>query len=220
MTAVNQTVKFVRATARAWGRKWSFLAVFLVMFFVSFSTLAAFDLVPEASEEKVAEAPKVNTSALAASAALAAPQNATRVVIEKIDLDVKIENPSSTNVAILDEALLRGAVRYPTSAKLGQEGNTILFGHSSYLPIVNNEAFKAFNEIQHLSKGDRIVVYGETAVFVYAVTDVASADAEEAAIPLTAEGHTLTLATCDSFGKKTDRFIVTADLVETYPLGS
>lgn len=218
MTAVQNTVKFVRASGRAWSRKWSFLGVFLAVFFVSFSTLAAFDLVPE-TPEKVVEA-DVPTRALSASVALAAPENATRVVVEKIDLDVVVKNPMSTNVAVLDEALLTGAVRYPTSAKLGEEGNVILFGHSSYLPIVNNEAFKAFNEIQHLEKGDRITVYGETAAFVYAVTDVASADADEAAIPLTAKGHTLTLATCDSFGKKTARFIVTAELVETYPLGS
>ncbi len=219
MTAVNQTVKVIRASARAWSRKWSFLAAFLVVFFASFSTLAALDLVPEAPVKVVEEA-SVAPRALTASVALAAPENVTRVAIEKIDLNVTVENPSSTNVAVLDDALLRGAVRYPTSAQLGEDGNVILFGHSSYLPIVNNEAFKAFNEIQHLSKGDRITVYGETTAFVYAVTSVAEADAEEAAIPLTATGRTLTLATCDSFGKKTDRFIVTADLVETYSLAS
>lgn len=218
MTAVQETVKVIRASERAWSRKWSFLGVFLAVFFVSFSTLAALDIVPEAPKT-VAEA-AVPSRALSASVALAAPENATRVVIDAIGIDVKVENPSSTNVAVLDDALLRGAVRYPASAQLGEEGNVILFGHSSYLPIVNNQAFKAFNEIQHLTKGDRITVYGETATFVYAVTDVASADAEEAAIPLTATGHTLTLATCDSFGKKTARFIVTAELVGTYPLGS
>lgn len=219
MAAVMQTVKVLRALGRAWSRKWSFLAVFLGTFFVSFSVLAAFDLVPEAPA-KVAEDTTVPASALSASAVLAAPENAVRVEIPAIDLNVSIENPESTSVAILDDALTRGAVRYPTSAKLGEEGNVILFGHSSYLPIVNNSAFKAFNDIQKLKEGDRITVYGEAQAYVYAVTSVASADAEEAAIPLSGEGHTLTLATCDSFGKKTDRFIVTADLVETYPLAS
>lgn len=220
MAIVTQTVKFIRATSRAWAKKWSFLAAFLVVFFVSFSTLAAFDIVPEAPKPVAKEDTKVASSALGASVAMAAPQVPVRITAEAIGLDVEVRNPESTNVAVLDEALLTGAVRYPTSAKLGQEGNVILFGHSSYLPIVNNEAFKAFNEIQNLKKGDKITVHGETATFVYAVTSVASADAEDAAIPLTAEGHVLTLATCDSFGKKTARFIVTADLVETYPLGS
>lgn len=216
MTAIHSTVSFLRAISRAYNKKWSFLASFLVVFFVSFSTLSALDLLPEAP----AKDPEVQVSALTASVASAMPENVTRVEIPEIGIDVTVKNPQSTDVAVLDEALLTGAVRYPTSAKLGEEGNTILFGHSSYLPIVNNKAFKAFNEIQNLEKGDRITVYGETMVYVYAVKEVGSADAESAAIPLTKKGHTLTLATCDSFGKKSDRFIVVADLVESYPLAS
>jgi len=219
MTAVHQTAKLIRAFGRAYAKKWSFLAAFLAVFFVSLSALASLDLLPEAPEKAVEE-PKVQANALTASVALAAPELPVKVEIPAIKLDVEIRNPESTDVATLDAALLTGAVRYPTSAKLGEEGNVVLFGHSSYLPVVNNEAFKAFNEIQKLEKGDRITVHGETATFVYAVREVTSADAESDAIPLVAEGHVLTLATCDSFGKKTDRFVVVADLVESYPLAS
>jgi LPXTG-site transpeptidase (sortase) family protein len=221
MAAITQTVSLIRALGRAYDKKWSFLAAFLAVFFVTFSTLATFDLIPEAPEKapEVA-AVAVSPNALAAAVVMAAPENALRVEIPSVGINVTVKNPNSTDVAVLDEALLTGAVRYPASAKLGEEGNTILFGHSSYLPIVNNKAFKAFNEIQNLEKGDRITVYGETTAYVYAVKQVASADADSAAIPLTKTGHTLTLATCDSFGKKTDRFIVVADLVESYPLAS
>ena len=218
MAAINQTVKLIRGVSRAYDKKWSFLAAFLAVFFVTFSTLAAFDVIPEAPA-KVAESLKVPAGALVASVASAmTPENPVRVEIEKVGINVTIKNPTSTNVAVLDEALLTGAVRYPTSAKLGEEGNTILFGHSSYLPIVNNEAFKAFNAIQNLEKGDRITVYSDTTAYVYSVTQVTAADAEEDAIPLTKTGYTLTLATCDSFGSRSDRFIVVADLVESYPL--
>ncbi len=220
MTAINQTVKAVKAVNRAYSKKWSFLAAFLAVFFVTFSTLATLDLLPEAPVPTVAEEVTVPSKALSASVALAQPEDALRVEIPAVGINVEVKNPASTNVAVLDEALLTGAVRYPTSAKLGEEGNTILFGHSSYLPIVNNKAFKAFNEIQNLKEGDKIMVHSETMTYVYSVTQVAQADAEEAAIPLTKTGHTLTLATCDSFGKKTSRFIVVADLVESYPLAS
>lgn len=218
MAAINNTVNLIRALGRVYDKKWSFLAAFLAVFFVSLSTLSTLDLLPEAP----AKAPEVAVApaALSAAAIMAAPENATRIEIPKVGINVTIKNPSSTDVAVLDEALLTGAVRYPASAKLGEEGNTILFGHSSYLPIVNNKSFKAFNEIQNLEKGDRITVYGETMAYVYSVTQVAEADANSDAIPLTKTGHTLTLATCDSFGKKTDRFIVVADLVESYPLAS
>lgn len=220
MTAINNTVNIIRAAGRAYDKKWSFLAAFLAVFFVTFSTLATLDLLPEAPAKDPEVEIAVSPSSLGAAAIMAAPENAVRVEIPSVGINVTIKNPASTDVAVLDEALLTGAVRYPASAKLGEEGNTILFGHSSYLPIVNNKAFKAFNEIQNLEKGDRITVYGETMAYVYAVKTVAEADAESDAIPLTKTGHTLTLATCDSFGKKTDRFIVVADLVESYPLAS
>lgn len=221
MAAINQTVKVIRAFGRAYSKKWSFLAAFLAVFFVSFSTLAALDIVPEPIEtDPAAIVAEVPQTALVASAIQAQAEDPILVEIPALKLSVSIKNPTSSDVDVLDEALLTGAVRYPTSAKLGEEGNVILFGHSSYLPVVNNKAFKAFNEIQNLEKGDRITVSGGNTAYVYAVTQVASADAESAAIPLTKTGHTLTLATCDSFGKKTDRFVVVAELVESYPLGS
>ncbi|MBU2104008.1 sortase [Patescibacteria group bacterium] len=220
MALVTNTVQFIRAFGRVYAKKWSFLLAFLAVFFVSFSALASLDLIPE-TPAKLVDAPvTVPQAALVASVASLAPENPVRVEIPAIDLDVSIKNPESTDVKTLDAALLSGAVRYPTSAKLGEEGNVILFGHSSYLPVVNNKAFKAFNAIQNLKAEDRILVHSEGMTYVYAVREVASADAESAAIPLTKTGHTLTLATCDSFGKKTDRFVVVADLVESYPLGS
>lgn len=213
-------VKLIRASGRAYDRKWSFLASFLAVFFISFSTLATLDLVPDPVESAVKEDVKVPAASLAASVIAVDPENPVRVEIPSMGIDVSIKNPESTDVAVLDEGLMTGAVRYPTSAKLGSEGNVILFGHSSYLPVVNNKAFKAFNGIQELKKGDTITVYSATKKYVYSVTQVAQADAESAAIPLTKTGHMLTLATCDSFGKKTSRFIVEADLVGSYPLAS
>lgn len=220
MAVVTQTVQLIRAFGRAYAQKWSFLATFLAVFFVSFATLATLDIVPEPPTKTVADAVEVPSRALSASVAMATPELPVRIEIPTVGIDVSIKNPESTDVAVLDEALLTGTVRYPTSSKLGEEGNVILFGHSSYLPIVNNKAFKAFNEIQNLKKGDKIMVHGETMTYVYVVKQVAEADAESAAIPLNTKGNTLTLATCDSFGKKTDRFIVVADLVESYPLAS
>lgn len=222
MAFVHATAGFIRAFGRAYAQKWRFLVVFLAAFLVSFSVLAAHDLVPEpvvASEPGVV-ATSTPTLAAAVLPAIVKPELPTRVVIPGAGIDVTIKNPTSTNVAILDEALLTGAVRYPTSAKLGEAGNVVLFGHSSYLPVVNNPAFKAFNQIQNLKVGERITVYGGDTVYVYSVRTVSAADASSDAIPLTKTGHTLTIATCDSFGKKTDRFIVVADLVETYPRAS
>ena len=205
------------ALSRVFARKYSFVVAFTLVFFVSFSVLQAFDLVPEeiAKEETTNE----RLTASVAETVREAPELPVRMVIPEIGLDAEIANPTRTDVASLDHALLDGAVRYPTSARLGEEGNVILFGHSSYLPVVNNSAFKIFNEIQKLDKGDRITVYGSDTAYVYEVETVEEKDANSAAIPLTVGEPTLTLSTCDSFGKKTDRFVVTAKLVGSHPIG-
>lgn len=200
---------------KVYARKWSFLAAFLLVLFVSYSILSAFDFVPETVAQKKDD---IRLSAGVAESLKADPELPVRIEIPEIDLVAEIANPTKTDVRVLDAALLKSAVRYPTSAKLGEEGNVILFGHSSYLPVVNNKNFKIFNEIQKLKEGDTITVYGEKTAYVYAVETVSEEDAKQAAIPLEVGEPTLTLATCDSFGEKTDRFVVVAKLVGSHPV--
>lgn len=229
---------------RSYVHRFAFFGVFLLVFFVTFSLLLALDLVPNAvslspdaranKEPMTKDVGFVGASPLVENASIRPLLSADvsdagilarlkgeypeLIEIPAIRLKAQVDNPNSTDVEVLDEALLSGAVRYPTSAKLGVSGNVVLFGHSSYLPIVQNQAFKAFNGIQNLKVGDEIIVYSDTKAYVYAVEEVGEADAEADAIPLSVAGQKLTLSTCDSFGAKTDRFIVIADLVETRPI--
>lgn len=208
------------------ARKWSFLAAFFIMLVLAISALGAADLLPEPRATEPAPEISLSASPLVGSPAAAPAQPAAaakkefpqRLSIPSIGLSVDIHNPAKTDIATLDEALLAGVVRYPTSATLGTKGNVVIFGHSSYLPVVHNPAFKAFTGIEKLRTGDRITVYGSVRAYVYAVEEVGSADADSDAIPLSVEGSILTLSTCDSFGKKTDRFIVVARLIETRDL--
>ncbi|MDR3546774.1 MAG: sortase [Candidatus Pacebacteria bacterium] len=144
----------------------------------------------------------------------------TKVVIPSIGVNTAVDNPATTNVDSLDNYLLSAAVRYPTSATLDQQGNVIIFGHSSYLPVVINQHFKTFDGIQNLQTGDLIYVYSSQHEYVYSVTSEQKESELTDSIPLTTTGHTLTLATCDSFTSKTDRFIVTATLVGSSALGN
>jgi LPXTG-site transpeptidase (sortase) family protein len=217
MALVNHTAALLRAIARAWRHKIGYSVVTLLIFFVSVSVLATFDLLPE---RKTTVALTASVAEAVVAQPIVVPELPVSIEIARIGLKTAVANPTRTDVPTLDAALHDGAVRYPTSAKLGADGNVILFGHSSYLPVINNPAFKAFNEIQKLTKEDRIVVKGETTTFVYQVESVNSADAGVDGIPLTVEGKMLTLATCDSFGTKSDRFIVTARFVESYPNAS
>ena len=140
-----------------------------------------------------------------------------RIIIHSIVVNHPILSPTSTNVEVLDHELLSGTVRYPLSAKLNENGNIFIFGHSSRIAFVKNPMFKAFNRISELREGDTIKVSGGGQAFIYRVTDVRRTDASEAIIDLSpTQGQHLTLSTCDSFTSKTSRFVVEADFVGSY----
>lgn len=143
----------------------------------------------------------------------------TRVRIASIGVDTRVTTPASADVAVLDRALLLGAVHYPGSGDLGRNGNVLIFGHSSYLPVVKNKAFQAFNELGKLTPGAEIEVVSDTHTFRYRVTNVRMAKAEQTLIPFDSQKPLLTLASCNTFGAKEDRYVVTAEQIEAVPLG-
>ena len=217
------TARFIRAGKQAYTKKWSFLILFAGIFFASVYTLGYLDLLPEAPSASVAvSASSVVVDAITATStrsSLQASLNEPPVHIEipTLNLSTTIANPTTTNTEALDQYLLHGAVRYPTSALLGETGNVVLFGHSSYLPIVGNQAYKTFDGIQKLVAGDQVIVYSSGTAYTYAVRTVSKESAlGDAGIPLSVSGRELTLATCDSFGVKSDRFIVVADFVGSH----
>mgnify|MGYP002083578140 FL=1 len=209
--------------ARVYARKWAFLGVFLAVFFISFTVLASIGIAPSAFTFRTV------IESIVPPSLFPTPSNAPvvkpgegelplRIEIPSIGIRATVSNPKDARVSTLDRELLAGTVRYPGSGILGEEGNVLIFGHSSHLPIVHNQAFKAFNDIQNLKAGEPIFLYGEGKVYVYAVEKVEEANASTDAIPLAVDGSRLTLATCDNFGTKQDRFIVTASLVKIEPI--
>ena len=141
-----------------------------------------------------------------------------RIIIDSIEVDSKIVNPHSTDLAVLDEALLDGVVHYPGSGNLEDTSNMFLFGHSTGFRVVNNEAFKVFNNLKHLEKGNVIRMQSQEKEYVYRVTDVSLVNADEAFVELSNTKKTLTLSTCNSFGAKQERYVVKALFVGEYVL--
>ena len=195
------------------ARPIAFSLTFVALFALSFAFLAAIDMLPDPVGSVGGSSTPVEVAA--EQVETAAP---VRVAAKKIGLDVSVSNPADTNIDVLNEALLDGAVRYPTSALLGAEGTVLLFGHSSHLPIVRNQNFKAFNNIEKLKAGDTVSVYSGTTEYRYAVTSVRLANAEEDVVQLPSNGKYLALVTCDNFGTKSDRYVVEAELVAAYAL--
>ena len=143
-----------------------------------------------------------------------APPIPDRMVAPSIGLDTNIVNPRSRDYAVLDTALLDGVVYYPGSGYLDEDANVLFFGHSSFLPIVKNENFKVFNNIKDLRIGDTIEVYSNGERFIYQVSSNVLAKESDVRINFGAEKPTITLATCNSFGAKEDRYVIQAELID------
>ena len=193
-----------------------FSLAFIVIFTLTFVIFAALDVLPDPTagwQREHGGEPVANSNAVA--------ETPVRIIIDAISLDATVSNPITTDADVLDADLLKGAVRYPTSALLGINGTVLLFGHSSYLPIVRNLAYKTFDDIQKLKSGDEISVYSATKEYRYRVAGVRTAnvnDASQSTVLLPSDARHLTLVTCDSFKTKSDRFVVTADFMGEYSL--
>jgi LPXTG-site transpeptidase (sortase) family protein len=190
--------------------------------------LVAVDLVPEpvkTEAESVVEATSTLPVFETADVRIAEPAVPeagipVRIEIPTIGVDTAIVSPASTDVDVLDRALLSGAVHYPDSAELSVDGNMLIFGHSSYLPVVQNKAYQAFNELSELNVGEKIVVHSDTHVHTYTVKQVRLVRAGDAQIVFASDRPMLTLATCNTFGAKQDRWVVTAEWITKEPITS
>jgi LPXTG-site transpeptidase (sortase) family protein len=141
-----------------------------------------------------------------------------RIRIGEIDLDLPVLNPDTRDIEALDAVLKSGPARYVDSAQLGQKGNILIFGHSSHLPVVHNQMYKAFNKIPDLEVGDSISVEGGGKEYVYSVTSVKQVDANEGVVDLARVGNKLTIVTCDTLTGKSARYVLEAELVGSYDL--
>ncbi len=136
----------------------------------------------------------------------------TRLIIPSISVDTKVYIPRNTSIAVMDSDLTKGPVYYPGSGTINT-GNMFIFGHSTGHAVVINKAYKVFNELKNLSEGDMIYIESEGKKFSYRVRSVDKVDKNETMVTFDTKAHLLTLSTCNSFGSKSDRFVVVAEFV-------
>jgi len=179
-----------------------FLVNLFIVLTMTFSILYLFGLVPEEFKTIIGREPVKESKGNRVG------ELPLSVVIPSIGVDASIYNPSTTSVKVLDDFLLKGAVRYPGSGLLGGSGNIFLFGHSTGIKIVNNQAFKTFNGIKDLKKDELIHVFSDKYEYVYKVTSVKMVGANEAFVEFNTKNEMLTISTCNTFGAKSDRYVV------------
>ncbi len=197
-----------------------FLAATVVLFFLTLSTADSVGFVPyyiDGSSPTQSDT-KVALADLPMLGDASAPGvDPAHISIPAINLDLPVQNPTTRDVSVLDADLQNGPAHYVDSADLGVPGNVLIFAHSSHLPVVHNQMFRAFNRISELSVGDTITITGaDGKKYLYSVESVRKADATDATIDLSpTQGQKLTLVTCDTLTGKTARFILVANFVGT-----
>jgi len=191
-----------------------FTGVVVFVFATTFIVLLIFGLVPKSLQFfKPALNGGVTRGVIANLDDINVSLDATRpdrITIEKIGVDAIISQPNTRDVNVLDQFLTKGAVHYPGSGSI-ENGNLFIFAHSTGFQIVNNQAYKTFNNLDKLVRGDIITIKAKGRSYLYKVTSVRLVDNSRALVEFNNLSRTLTLSTCNTFGAKQERWVVEAE---------
>ncbi|HRY30968.1 MAG TPA: sortase [Candidatus Paceibacterota bacterium] len=136
------------------------------------------------------------------------------IIISKLGIGAKIQQPDTFNVAELDVHLSQGPVHYPGSGSV-ENGNIFIFGHSADLYLnAQGSALKVFNNLYKLDEGDVIQLIANGSNYFYKVTKVSLVDENEALIKFNSDIKKLTISTCNTFGAREERWIVEAEAMD------
>lgn len=120
----------------------------------------------------------------------------------------------------VNKYLKNGMINYPgTSVNgFGEEGNMVIFGHSSYFKKDNGRYKTVFQKIIELDVNESILIYkkdifGEYKLYEYNVTASYNTKPTDVKVLLPNGGSELTLFTCTPIGNLTGRWIVKAKYI-------
>lgn len=145
---------------------------------------------------------------------------APEIIIPKIHLEIPVDySQTSTNEAIIENALENGIVHYPSTVAPGQQGNSAFFGHSSN-NIFNPGKYKfAFVLLHELVPGDTFYLTYGGKVYIYKVFSKQIVSPSDVSVLNNIAGHTATatLITCDPPGTSLNRLVVVGDQISPDP---
>lgn len=132
------------------------------------------------------------------------------IYIPKIHVAAPIVRPTSTSEQVIDDALLKGVVKYPGTAEPGERGNVFLTGHSSFYWWVPTDYRQVFTLVPELGTGDVVIVYRNGIRYTYRVFTAFEVAPTQTDVLKPTPEPTLTLSTCVPIGTSYRRRIVQA----------
>jgi LPXTG-site transpeptidase (sortase) family protein len=154
-----------------------------------------------------------------------------RLIIPSLNLNVPIVIPPvdallneewGTLEGDIQQALVKGVVHYPGTARPGQAGNFFITGHSSYYPWAEGQYKSVFARLHTLHVGDEYWVFYGGDRHRYRILDIKEVRPSDVSVldqPL--DKRLSTLMTCTPVGTTLRRLIVTAaeiDPISAEPL--
>jgi LPXTG-site transpeptidase (sortase) family protein len=147
-----------------------------------------------------------------------APQTVSleaKVVIPKLNIEAPVVYDSATTAeGEIQKALESGTYHYPTTAKPGESGNVIIFGHSSN-NILNSGKFKfVFLKLKELSVGDVFYLHYKGTRYTYRIFNTRIVSPKEVAVlNQSPKPNMATLITCDPPGTSLNRLLIEAEQI-------
>ncbi len=146
-----------------------------------------------------------------------------RIIIPSLGLDVPIittEHMESTDFtqADFDDELDQWIVKYPTTPAPGEEGNTLLFGHTSYEVWKQNPYGTIFKDLPKLKDSTLIQILRKWNLYEYKVVDLFIVTPKQVNDQYmtyqNAGGSYITLMWCYPLGTDNKRIMVVAKLID------
>lgn len=138
--------------------------------------------------------------------------------IPSINVKAPIVMEASTNTDAIYKRLEDGVVHYSGTANPGEEGTSVILGHSSAYPWYKGSYGSVFALLSNLKKGDAIYVSKNGRYMVYKVKESVvfnplGDDSKIAALEANS-GSSLVLISCYPVGTNAKRIGIRADLVQ------
>jgi len=143
-----------------------------------------------------------------------------RIIIPKLGKNVPlVDVPDYQGVSFdnLEDKFMKelekGIIRYPGTAKPGEDGNSFIFGHSSNYPWMKGDYNDVFALLDKLVFGDEIIVYYNQQKYVYVIREKKVVKPGNVSVMKREDGKKeLSLMTCWPVGTTLNRLLVFAEL--------
>ena len=165
--------------------------------------------------------PSRNSSSTPIIANSATISPSPELIIPKINVQIPIIYAADNGDNTIENDLESGVVHYADTAMPGQDGNLVIFGHSSN-NIFNPGRYKfAFVLLSRLDSGDTFYIDNGGHRYTYQVyqKEIVS-PSNVGVLGLSDKPATATLITCDPPGTSTNRLVVTAEQIDPSPSGN